>query len=262
MPQMMAVLAPGLPATPEKFALAVELSRITFPYLMLICLAALLSGVLNGLDRFTAAGGVLCAVQRRLDRRDDLADALRPDGGPCAVLGRDRVGRGAARAADVGGAPRRDADAHAAPAPHAADARAAAAHGARAGRRRRDAAQPRGRRDHRQPAAGGHGVAAVLCRPGAAAAARRDRHRRRHRDAAAAVAPGARGRGAGGARHAEPRDGIRAVPDVAGGDGAGRRGVSDHVGAVRARRVRRGERAAVARRRSRPMRSGCRPSCW
>src|SRR6516162_5118787 len=55
MPQMMAVLAPGFAAIPEKFALAVELSRITFPYLLLICLAALVSGVLNGLDRFTAA---------------------------------------------------------------------------------------------------------------------------------------------------------------------------------------------------------------
>jgi putative peptidoglycan lipid II flippase len=55
MPQMMAVLAPGFAATPEKFALAVTLSRITFPYLVLICLAALVSGVLNGLDRFTAA---------------------------------------------------------------------------------------------------------------------------------------------------------------------------------------------------------------
>ena len=55
MPQMMAVLAPGFAAVPAKFALAVELSRITFPYLILICLAALLSGVLNGLDRFVAA---------------------------------------------------------------------------------------------------------------------------------------------------------------------------------------------------------------
>src|SRR6516162_6937223 len=55
MPQLMAVLAPGFAAIPEKFALAVELSRITFPYLLLICLAALVSGVLNGLDRFTAA---------------------------------------------------------------------------------------------------------------------------------------------------------------------------------------------------------------
>ena len=55
MPQLMAVLAPGFAADPPKFALAVELSRITFPYLILICLAALLSGVLNGLERFTAA---------------------------------------------------------------------------------------------------------------------------------------------------------------------------------------------------------------
>ncbi len=55
MPQMMMVLAPGFVAVPAKFALAVTLSRITFPYLILICLAALVSGVLNGLDRFTAA---------------------------------------------------------------------------------------------------------------------------------------------------------------------------------------------------------------
>ncbi|MGE0225197.1 MAG: murein biosynthesis integral membrane protein MurJ [Acetobacteraceae bacterium] len=55
MPQLMVVLAPGFTATPEKFALAVELSRITFPYLVLICLAALVSGVLNGMERFTAA---------------------------------------------------------------------------------------------------------------------------------------------------------------------------------------------------------------
>jgi putative peptidoglycan lipid II flippase len=55
MPWMMAVLAPGFAATPAKFTLAVTLSRITFPYLILICLAALVAGVLNGIDRFTAA---------------------------------------------------------------------------------------------------------------------------------------------------------------------------------------------------------------
>jgi putative peptidoglycan lipid II flippase len=55
MPQLMIVLAPGFAADPAKFALAVDLSRITFPYLILICLAALVSGVLNGLERFTAA---------------------------------------------------------------------------------------------------------------------------------------------------------------------------------------------------------------
>ncbi len=55
MPHLMAVLAPGFRDIPAKFDLAVALSRITFPYLLLICLAALVSGVLNGLDRFTAA---------------------------------------------------------------------------------------------------------------------------------------------------------------------------------------------------------------
>lgn len=55
MPGMVGVLAPGFAETPEKFALAVELSRITFPYLILICLAALVSGVLNGMERYTAA---------------------------------------------------------------------------------------------------------------------------------------------------------------------------------------------------------------
>ncbi|HQT76188.1 MAG TPA: murein biosynthesis integral membrane protein MurJ [Rhodopila sp.] len=55
MPQLMVILAPGFSSDPAKFALAVDLSRITFPYLVLICLAALVSGVLNGLERFTAS---------------------------------------------------------------------------------------------------------------------------------------------------------------------------------------------------------------
>ncbi|MGI3776318.1 MAG: murein biosynthesis integral membrane protein MurJ [Janthinobacterium lividum] len=57
MPQVMHVLASGYARDPAKFALTVELSRITFPYLVLICLAALVAGVLNGLDRFAAASG-------------------------------------------------------------------------------------------------------------------------------------------------------------------------------------------------------------
>jgi putative peptidoglycan lipid II flippase len=55
MPQIMLVLAPGFHEIPDKFALTVDLARITFPYLMLICLAALLSGALNGMEHFAAA---------------------------------------------------------------------------------------------------------------------------------------------------------------------------------------------------------------
>ncbi len=55
MPQLMHVLAPGFMGDPAKAELTIALARINFPYVLLICLAALLSGVLNGLDRFAAA---------------------------------------------------------------------------------------------------------------------------------------------------------------------------------------------------------------
>ncbi|PZW50342.1 putative peptidoglycan lipid II flippase [Humitalea rosea] len=55
MPQVITVLAPGFVEDPLRYGLAVEMTRITFPYLLFICLAALVSGVLNGLDRFAAA---------------------------------------------------------------------------------------------------------------------------------------------------------------------------------------------------------------
>ena len=55
MPQLLFVLAPGFVGEETRFPLAVELTRITFPYLLFICLAALVSGVLNGMDRFGAA---------------------------------------------------------------------------------------------------------------------------------------------------------------------------------------------------------------
>ncbi len=55
MPWLVRGLAPGFEPGSERYGLAVELSRITFPYLMLISLAALFSGVLNSLGRFAAA---------------------------------------------------------------------------------------------------------------------------------------------------------------------------------------------------------------
>lgn len=55
MPWLMYAIAPGFSDTPEKFELAIVLTRIAFPYLLCMSLVALLSGVLNALDRFAAA---------------------------------------------------------------------------------------------------------------------------------------------------------------------------------------------------------------
>ncbi|RVU16144.1 murein biosynthesis integral membrane protein MurJ [Methylobacterium oryzihabitans] len=55
MPWIVRALAPGFADEPEQFALAVALTRITFPYLLFITLVTLLSGVLNARRRFAAA---------------------------------------------------------------------------------------------------------------------------------------------------------------------------------------------------------------
>ncbi|GGF03689.1 murein biosynthesis integral membrane protein MurJ [Stappia taiwanensis] len=55
MPALVWVLAPGFASDPEKFDLAVLLSRITFPYLLCMSLVAFLSGILNTYRRFAAA---------------------------------------------------------------------------------------------------------------------------------------------------------------------------------------------------------------
>lgn len=55
MPWVMLGLAPGFVDDPEKFNLAINFTRATFPYLMLISLVSLMAGVLNGLQKFAAA---------------------------------------------------------------------------------------------------------------------------------------------------------------------------------------------------------------
>lgn len=54
-PQLIDLLAPGFRDNPQKFAAAVTLTRITFPYLLFITLVTLQSGTLNAQGRFTAA---------------------------------------------------------------------------------------------------------------------------------------------------------------------------------------------------------------
>ncbi|ANK79653.1 MAG: murein biosynthesis integral membrane protein MurJ [Rhizobiales bacterium NRL2] len=55
MPVAMIALAPGFTDDPATFDLAVELTRITFPYLLFISLVSLFQGVLNSTGRFAAA---------------------------------------------------------------------------------------------------------------------------------------------------------------------------------------------------------------
>lgn len=55
MPQVVSLLAPGFNEDPTRYALAVELTRITFPYLLLITLVTLYGGILNAIHRFAAA---------------------------------------------------------------------------------------------------------------------------------------------------------------------------------------------------------------
>ncbi len=54
-PGVIDLLAPGFGKDLVRFALAVDLTRITFPYLLLVSLVTLYGGILNALDRFAAA---------------------------------------------------------------------------------------------------------------------------------------------------------------------------------------------------------------
>src|SRR5579864_591070 len=55
MPQAMSVLAPGFTDDAGERGLAIELTRITFPYLLLITLVTLYGGILNVMHRFASA---------------------------------------------------------------------------------------------------------------------------------------------------------------------------------------------------------------
>lgn len=54
-PEAIDVLAPGLSDDPSRYPLAVSLTRVTFPYLLLITMVTLYGGILNALQRFAAA---------------------------------------------------------------------------------------------------------------------------------------------------------------------------------------------------------------
>ena len=55
MPQLTFLIAPGFYKDPDKFRLAVDLSRITFPFLFFVCLASFFGAILNSYNKFAAA---------------------------------------------------------------------------------------------------------------------------------------------------------------------------------------------------------------
>jgi putative peptidoglycan lipid II flippase len=55
MPQAMSILAPGFSEDAAQRTLAIDLTRITFPYLLLITLVTLYGGMLNVMQRFASA---------------------------------------------------------------------------------------------------------------------------------------------------------------------------------------------------------------
>ena len=61
-PAVISLLAPGFAKDPERFALAVELTRVTFPYLLLVSLVTLYSGILNALAAALNPQGIPTAI--------------------------------------------------------------------------------------------------------------------------------------------------------------------------------------------------------
>ncbi len=54
-PFLVYLIAPGFYDSPEKFSLATEFTRITFPFLLFVCLSSMLAGILNTNNKFAVA---------------------------------------------------------------------------------------------------------------------------------------------------------------------------------------------------------------
>jgi putative peptidoglycan lipid II flippase len=85
-PGVIGLLAPGFSGDPARFGLAVELTRITFPYLLLVTLVTLYGGILNAINRFAAAAAA--PILLNLAMIATLASAtLFPSAGHAAAWG-------------------------------------------------------------------------------------------------------------------------------------------------------------------------------
>ena len=85
-PSVIGLLAPGFSRDPGRFALAVELTRVTFPYLLLVSLVTLYGGILNALNRFAAAAAAPILVNLAMMATLALA-AIFPTAGHAAAWG-------------------------------------------------------------------------------------------------------------------------------------------------------------------------------
>ncbi len=235
-PQVIELLAPGFSREPQQFALAVSLTRITFPYLLLITLVTLWSGILNALHRFAAAAAAPILLNVTMMATLALA-FLFPGAGHAAAWG--VLISGVLQAALVGGdtlcagvmtsfrALRWDDD---------VKRFFGALVPATIGSAGTQLAHVR-RYHHRELSVGRRDLGALLCRPYRPASDRRHRHRRRHRAGAGNDPPPRGGRRGRRPLGAESRHRICAAARAAlrhrfpGGAGA------HHAGAIHARRL-------------------------
>src|SRR5947207_5676966 len=86
MPQAMSILAPGFSDDSEQRRLAIELTRVTFPYLLLITLVTLYGGMLNVMHRFASAAAAPIFLSISMIATLALA-ALFPSAGHAAAWG-------------------------------------------------------------------------------------------------------------------------------------------------------------------------------
>ncbi len=94
-PQVAALIVPGFRAIPGQFELTATLLRIMFPYLLFICLAALMMGILNSLKHFAAPAAAPMLLNASLIAY--LAFFARDAANPAAGLGIAVLAGGAAQ---------------------------------------------------------------------------------------------------------------------------------------------------------------------
>jgi len=82
MPQLIYLIAPGFYKDPEKLDLAIDLSRITFPFLFFICLASFFAAILNSYNKFAIAAAapiilnIILIGSLFISQRLNLSDVL------------------------------------------------------------------------------------------------------------------------------------------------------------------------------------------